>query len=62
MFKMWLKLLKSVRGTHSNIRYTEPRERHIQWDTKTGAIYKIGRKPSYNIRIHEINNNNDMPI
>jgi hypothetical protein len=41
-----------VQGTQSNTRHTQLRERHIQWDTKTAAVYKIERKSSYNISIN----------
>jgi hypothetical protein len=36
-------------------RYTQLRERHTQWDTKTAAIYKIGRKSSYKIILQHQN-------
>jgi hypothetical protein len=34
------------KGTQSNTRYTQLSERHTQWDTKTAAICRIGRKSS----------------
>jgi hypothetical protein len=52
---MSLKLLKYMyiwfQGAQSNARYTQLRERQTQWDKKAAAIYKIGRKSSYNIII-----------
>jgi hypothetical protein len=56
-----LERVATVTGTQSNTRYTQLRERYTQWDMKAGAIYKTGRKSSYNIRIKKNNNNNNVP-
>jgi hypothetical protein len=40
--------------TQDNTRYEHLREWHTQWDMKTAAIYKIGRKSSlYNLTTSE---------
>jgi hypothetical protein len=44
-----------VQGTQSNTRYAHLSERHTQWDTKTAAIYEIGRKSFYKITLqHQV--------